>query len=36
MQPADAAVEAMVFQRDLVYKHKVSPTPVTSSEYSGP
>ncbi|MCO6631968.1 ABC transporter substrate-binding protein [Cutibacterium avidum] len=36
MQPADAAVEAMVFQRDLVYKHKVSPTPVASSEYSGP
>lgn len=36
MHPVNAAVEAMQFQQDLIFTHKVSPTPVASSEYSGP
>ncbi|MQA86702.1 MAG: extracellular solute-binding protein [Streptosporangiales bacterium] len=34
--PRDAAVEALQFQRDLVHKHKVSPVPPVSTDYTGP
>lgn len=36
LTPRDAAVEAMRFQYDLIYKHKVSQAPAASSDYSGP
>lgn len=32
----DAAYEALQFQADLIHKHKVSPAPQASSDYSGP
>jgi multiple sugar transport system substrate-binding protein len=34
--PRDAVQEAMQFQQDLVYKHKVSPVPTASSDQFGP
>lgn len=34
--PDQAVVEALQFQADLVHKHKVSPVPPPSSDYSGP
>lgn len=36
LHPEEAALEAMQFQYDLVHKHKVSPVPTPSSDYSGP
>jgi multiple sugar transport system substrate-binding protein len=36
LTPIEKAVEAMAFQADLVHKHKVSPVPVVSTDYSGP
>ncbi|MBA2811290.1 extracellular solute-binding protein [Streptomyces sp. KM273126] len=36
MQPQDAAIEALQFQADLVHRHKVSPVPVPSKDYSAP
>ncbi|MGH3327858.1 MAG: ABC transporter substrate-binding protein [Streptomycetales bacterium] len=36
MLPRAAAAEAMQFQVDLVHKHKVSPTPVVTPDYSTP
>lgn len=36
LDPHDAALEAMRFQYDLVHRHKVSPVPTPSSDYSGP
>ncbi|MGA8117969.1 MAG: sugar ABC transporter substrate-binding protein [Actinocatenispora sp.] len=36
LTPRDAAVEAMQFQSDLIYKHKVGQVPAASSDYSGP
>jgi len=36
LTPREAAVEAMRFQADLIHKHKVSPVPVSGTDYSGP
>jgi|GEM_PF-363088 len=36
MTPERAAIEAMQFQHDLIYKHKVSPAPSATSDYEGP
>ena len=36
MQSKDAAIEALQFQADLVRKHKVSPVPVPSKDYTAP
>lgn len=36
MTPVDAAIEAMQFQHDLIYKYKVSPAPAATSDYEGP
>ncbi|OEV03875.1 ABC transporter substrate-binding protein [Streptomyces oceani] len=34
--PRSATLEALQFQADLVHKHKISPVPVPSTDYSGP
>lgn len=36
LQPVDAAVKALTFQQNLIYKDKVAPVPVASSDYAGP
>jgi multiple sugar transport system substrate-binding protein len=36
LTPHDAALEALQFQHDLIYKYKYSPAPTPSSDYSGP
>lgn len=36
LTPDAAALEALQFQADLVHKHKVSPVPTASNDYSGP
>lgn len=36
LSPRAAATEALQFQQDLCHKHKVSPVPVASNDYSGP
>lgn len=36
LTPREAAREALQFQADLVHKHKVSPVPTPSTDYSGP
>jgi len=36
LTPEAAAIEAMRFQHDLIYTHKVSPAPAASSDYEGP
>ncbi|MCG5218177.1 ABC transporter substrate-binding protein [Streptosporangium sp. KLBMP 9127] len=36
MVPREAAAEALRFQAGLVHEHRVSPVPVSSTDYSGP
>lgn len=36
LSPHSAATRALQFQQDLCHKHKVSPVPVASTDYSGP
>lgn len=36
LAPTSAAVKALTFQKDLIYKDKVAPVPVASNDYAGP